>query len=89
MGGMSRRKIDDCHEKTHKGESKMKIQVDRMQASVSGEVTTLTQTAGAPSPHPPHLSPTSIVITLTANTAEFFQNAATGARYLVTIDRQT
>jgi hypothetical protein len=66
----------------------MKIATAQMQASIAGEVTTLTQTAGLSDPHPGHLSPVSIVVTLTANTAEFFKAASSGARYRVEISRE-
>jgi hypothetical protein len=65
-----------------------RIETSQMQASIAGEVTTLTQSAGLSDPRPGHLSPVSIVVTLSANTAEFFKAAASGARYRVEISRE-
>jgi len=67
----------------------MEMVINKMSAAVAGEVTTLTKTAGISEARPLHLDPTSIVITLNANTAEFFKAAATGLRYTVIFRAET
>jgi hypothetical protein len=69
----------------------MRLMINHMSASVSGQEVTLTKTAGKSEAHPGHLDASSIVFNTTGNPApaEFWKAAATGVRYTVQISIET
>jgi hypothetical protein len=68
-----------------------KLIINRMSASIVGQAVTLTKSAGISDPKPPHLDASSIVVNTTSNppNAEFWKQAASGFRYIVTIEIET
>jgi len=70
----------------------MELLFDNLSCSLAGNVVTLTATAGRTDPHPGHfvLTGAGIVINLTGNAAEMFQNTSpSGQLYRVTVQRES
>ncbi len=69
----------------------MQIKIPNMTAAIVGQAVTLTPVAGVSEPLPKHLGASTIVVNTTSNPpdAYFWKAAATGQRYIVTIERQS